>query len=80
MSSTAIFEKLKVMVSEQLAVQPAEVKESTEIIKGLNADSLDLVEMLMNIEEEWGIVVDDEDVAGLVTINDVVKLIESKLK
>lgn len=79
MSKTAIFEKLKAMVADQLAIEPSEIKEDTEIIKGLNADSLDLVEMLMNVEEEWGIEVDDAEVPGLVVVGDVVKLIADKI-
>lgn len=79
MANTAIFEKLKTMVAEQLAIETTEIKEDTEIIKGLNADSLDLVEMLMNVEEEWGIEVEDEEVADLVLVGDVVKLIAKKI-
>ncbi|MDD4839343.1 MAG: acyl carrier protein [Clostridia bacterium] len=79
MSKTAIFEKLKGMIAEQLAIDPTTVTEDTEIIKGLGADSLDLVEMLMNVEEEWSIVVDDCDVAGLVTVGDVANFVASRI-
>lgn len=73
-----VFERLKEMISEQLRIKKDDIKLETEIVKGLKADSLDLVEMLMNIEAEWGFEVDDCEVPGLVTVGDVVKLIKAK--
>ena len=50
----------------------------SEIIKDLGADSLDIVEMLMGLEDEYGMSIPDEVAAGLKTVGDIVRLIESK--
>ena len=74
-----IFEKLKGMIADQLALDANDIKPESNIIKDLHADSLDLVETLMNIENEWGITINDDDVADIETVQDVVNLIESKI-
>ena len=74
-----IFEKLQEMIADQLALNKEDIKPESNIIKDLHADSLDLVETLMNIENEWGITIQDEDVADIETIQDVIDLINSKL-
>ena len=65
MTKNEILEKLKDMVCEQLRLERDAVQLETEIIKGLGADSLDLVELLMNVEAEWNIIVDDSEVGDL---------------
>ena len=50
-----IFEKLQEMIADQLSLNKDDIKPESNIIKDLHADSLDLVETLMNIENEWGI-------------------------
>ncbi len=79
MTKIEIFEKLKEMVVEQLDVDASNVTMDTEIIKGLNADSLDLVELLMNVESEWDLTIDDGDVADMVRISDVVNYIADNI-
>ena len=74
-----VFEKLQAMIAEQLNLDKDEIKLESNIVKDLHADSLDLVETLMNIEDEWGITIADGDVADIETIGDVVKLIESRI-
>ena len=74
-----IFEKLRDMIADQLALDANDIKPESNIIKDLHADSLDLVETLMNIENEWGITIADDDVADIETIQDVVDLINAKL-
>ena len=74
-----IFEKLRDMIADQLALDKDDIKPESNIIKDLHADSLDLVETLMNIENEWGITIADDDVADIETIQDVVDLINAKL-
>ena len=74
-----IFEKLRDMIADQLALNKDDIKPESNIIKDLHADSLDLVETLMNIENEWGITIADGDVADIETVGDVVKLIESRI-
>ncbi len=74
-----VFEKLQAMIAEQLNLDKDEIKLESNIVKDLHADSLDLVETLMNIEDEWGITIADGDVADIETVGDVVKLIESRI-
>ncbi len=74
-----VFEKLQAMIADQLNLDKDEIKLESNIVKDLHADSLDLVETLMNIEDEWGITIADGDVADIETVGDVVKLIESRI-
>ena len=74
-----VFEKLQAMIADQLNLDTDEIKLESNIVKDLHADSLDLVETLMNIEDEWGITIADGDVADIETVGDVVKLIESRI-
>ena len=74
-----VFEKLQAMIADQLGLDKDEIKLERNIVKDLHADSLDLVETLMNIEDEWGITIADGDVADIETVGDVVKLIESRI-
>lgn len=74
-----IFEELKSIIVDQMGVNPDEITMDTDIIKDLSCDSLDMVEMLMEVENRYGFEVDDSDVAGLATVGDVVKYIESKI-
>ena len=80
MTKNEILEKLKDMVCEQLRLERDAVQLETEIIKGLGADSLDLVELLMNVEAEWNIIVDDSEVGDLRLVSDVVDMIERKIE
>ena len=74
-----VFEKLQAMIADQLNLDKDEIKLESNIVKDLHADSLDLVETLMNIEDEWGITIADGDVADIETVGDVVTLIESRI-
>ena len=74
-----IFEELKSIIVDQMGVNPDEITMDTDIIKDLSCDSLDMVEMLMEVENRYGFEVDDSDVTSLATIGDVVKYIESKI-
>lgn len=75
-----IFDKVKALIAEQLDVDASTITRETDIMKDLGADSLDVVEMLMTVEEEWGLVVTDEDVPGLKTVGNVVDYIEKNTK
>ena len=74
-----IFEKLKAMIVNQLGVDASSVTLESNIFDDIGADSLDIVEMLMDVESEWNITVDDSEVLNVKTVGDVVKLVESKL-
>lgn len=73
-----ILDKIKALIVDQLDVDANDITENTNIRKDLGADSLDLVEMFMNFESEFDIIVDDDEAANLITIKDVIALIEKK--
>lgn len=74
-----IFEKLKALAVEQIGIDPALIKPESDIIKDLGCDSLDIVDMLMSVEEEFGVTVEDKDVSEMRTMADVVNFIDNKL-
>ncbi len=71
------FAKVKEVVVEQLNVDEDDVTEEAAFIDDLGADSLDLVELVMALEESFGISIPDEEVESIRTVNDVVRYIES---
>ncbi len=71
-----VLEKLSKIIAEQLNMEQKEITEATLLKEDLNADSLDIVEIIMSIEEEFGVQVDDDDALGFKTVGDVVKYIE----
>ena len=64
-------DSLRQLVSSQLGVELDEVVQDARILDDLGADSLDVVELVMNLEEAFDIVVPDEDIEGMQTIGDV---------
>lgn len=72
-----VLNTIKKILAEQLDIDENSITETTTI-EDLGVDSLDLVETIMNIEEEFGIEVDDNDVENLKTIGDFIKYINSK--
>lgn len=71
------FDRVKGIVVEQLNVAPDEVTAEASFIEDLGADSLDVVELVMALEEEFGVSIADEDAEKIVTVGDAVKYIES---
>ena len=76
MSSVA--DKVKKIVVEQLGVSEDQVTPEAKFIEDLGADSLDVVEMLMALEEEFGSDIPDEDAEKLTNVGDAIKYVESK--
>ena len=74
-----LFEEIKQIVSEQLGVKPEEVKPTASFKDDLGADSLDAVELIMALEEKFGIEISDIDAEMMLTVNDVIKYIEEKV-
>jgi len=74
----SLLEEIKVVVCEQLGVKAEEVKPEASFIDDLGADSLDTVELVMALEEKFGIEISDEDAEKMQTIGDVIKYIERK--
>lgn len=75
-----VLEKLSKIVAEQLGMEQSKITMNTSLKDDLLADSLDIVEIIMQIEEQFGIEVDDEDALQFKTIADVVNYIETKSK
>ncbi|MBU1146837.1 MAG: acyl carrier protein [Candidatus Omnitrophica bacterium] len=74
----AVAEKVKSIIAEQLGVKPEEVVPEASFIDDLGADSLDTVELVMALEEEFGTEIPDEDAEKITTVGDAIKYIEEK--
>ncbi len=74
----AVFDKVKSIIVEQLGVEEAEVKTESSFIEDLGADSLDIVELVMALEEEFDMEIPDEDAEKIKTVGDAVKYIEER--
>lgn len=72
-----MFEEVAKILAEQLGIPQTKITEDSEIIKDLGADSLDVVELLMTLEDNTGKTIPEEKVADLKTVGDVVKMLES---
>lgn len=72
-----IFEKVKEVVTEQLNVDESTVTEEASFIDDLGADSLDIVELVMALEESFGISIPDEEAESIKTVGDAVSYIEA---
>ncbi|MBV6459025.1 MAG: Acyl carrier protein [Fimbriimonadaceae bacterium] len=78
MSADQIFERVKKVTVEKLSVKEEEVLPTASFTEDLNADSLDVVELVMAFEEEFGIDIPDDDVTSLKTVQDACNYIQSK--
>lgn len=73
-----MLEKMKEIVAEQLSCDPAEVEMGTNFKEDLGADSLDLFELVMALEEEYSVEIPSEDLASINTVEDVVNYLKGK--
>ncbi|MBE5736077.1 MAG: acyl carrier protein [Clostridiales bacterium] len=72
------FEKVKKLLAEQLNIDATTITLKSNVIEDLGADSLDVVEMLMVLEDEFNVTVTDEESLKIKTVGDIVALIDSK--
>ncbi len=72
-----MLDKIKEVVAEQLDCEIGEIKEDSKFIEDLGADSLDVVELVMALEEEFDIEIPDEDAEGILTVSDALNYIEN---
>ncbi len=79
MKREEILEKVKDLIADKLGVDRDEVVEDASLIDDLGADSLDLVDLVMAFEEEFGIKIEDEELENIKTVKDVVDGIISKV-
>ncbi len=71
-----VFDKVKKIIVEQLSAEESEVTPEASFIEDLGADSLDIVELIMALEEEFGVEIPDEDAEKIATVGDAVKYIQ----
>lgn len=71
-----VFEKVRALIVEQLDVDESAVTMDTDFMKDLEADSLDAVEIILGVEEEYGIEIPDEIAENFTKVGDIVKYIE----
>ena len=74
----SVSEKVKDIVVDQLGVSADEVKPEASFVEDLGADSLDLTELIMAMEEEFDIEIDDEDAQKILKVQDAIDYIEKK--
>lgn len=74
-----MFEKMKVIIAEQLSVEEETITMETKFKEDLDADSLDLFEMVMAAEEEYGIEIPSDDIETITTVGEFVKYLEEHI-
>lgn len=77
---SVIDERVKDIIAEQLGVKKEEIKSESSFVDDLGADSLDTVEIVMALEEEFGIEIPDEDAEKMSTVGEAIKYIDDKVK
>jgi len=79
MPATSLLEKITQIIVDQLGVNKTEVGPEAKFIDDLGADSLDIVELLMAVEDQFAIEVPDEDAEGMQTVGDIIRYIEERI-
>lgn len=74
-----VFEKIKSILAEQLSVEEDNMTMETNIAKDLGADSLDVVELLMSIEDEFDVEIPDEEIENIRTIGELTEYIKNNM-
>jgi len=74
-----VFEKVRKILSDQLEIEEDAIKMESNLTEDLNADSLDVVELIMDLEQEFDLDIPDEDLPKVATVKDVVSYIENKV-
>jgi acyl carrier protein len=75
MSEEKVFEKLQEIVAKQLAIEPEKIEKTSNFTSDLQADSLDVVELVMTFEEEFDVLIQDEDAGDMSTVQDAIDYI-----
>ena len=77
MASPEVEDRLRKIIAEQLGVDESQIVPGASFAKDLNADSLDLVELIMSIEEEFGIEISDDDAEKIQTVDDALNYLDA---
>ena len=75
-----MFDKVRDILSEQLRLDPDKITPDAEIIADLGADSLDVLQLLMTIEDEYGVKIPDEELENFHTVGDIVEYVEANFE
>lgn len=71
-----MFEKVRAMLAKQLNLPAEKITLESDVVKDLGADSLDVVELLISLEDDYGISIPEEDIVNVKTVKDIVDMIE----
>lgn len=74
-----MFEKVREMLAKQLNIKPEVIKPESDVVKDLGADSLDVVDMLMSLEDEFDVEIPDEEIERIRTVGELVAYIEENM-
>ena len=75
-----MFEKIAAMIADQLGIDASTIQPESRLIEDLKADSLDVVDMLMSLEDEFDVEIPDEEIERIRTVGELVALIEENVK
>ena len=71
-----MYKKVRDMLAKQLNLSPDKIKPESDVVKDLGADSLDVVELLISLEDDYGISIPEDDIVNVKTVQDIVDMIE----
>ncbi len=71
-----MYEKVREMLAKQLNLSVDKITRESDVVKDLGADSLDVVELLISLEDEYGISIPEDDIVNVKTVGDIVEMIE----
>ena len=74
-----VYEKIRELLARQMEISPELISMETDIVNDLGADSLDVVELVMSVEETFNLLIGEEDAAGLFTVQQIVEYIEKRI-
>lgn len=77
--SGSVIDRVKAVVADQMCVSESEVKPESHLTEDFNADSLDLIEMIMTVEDEFGIEITDEEAEKISTVQQLVGCVQGKV-
>ena len=75
-----MFEKIAAMIADQLGIDASTIQPESRLIEDLKADSLDVVELLISLEDNYGVSIPEDDVVNVKTVQDIVNMLEGLQK